>query len=94
MYNIIKPTLMLSYFVYYKLHIPLIARLCFKPPNGQVFHWWGFQLGFEIFEMKFKETWNFAEYIEEKSWDNPTTFLTLQGFISLFRQHFLEEMIK
>ena len=22
------------------------------------------------------ETWNFAEYIEEKSWDNPTTFLT------------------
>ena len=39
-------------------------------------HWWGFQLGIVIFEIKFKETWNFAEYIEEKSWDNPTTFLT------------------
>ena len=41
-------------------------------------HWWGFQLGFEIFEIKFKETWNFAEYIEEKSWDNPTKFLTYE----------------
>ena len=29
-----------------------------------------------MFEIKFKETWNFAEYVEEKSWDNPTTFLT------------------
>ena len=45
------------------------------PPNGQVFHWWVFQLGFEIFGIKFKEAWNFAEYVEDKSWDNPTAFL-------------------
>ena len=65
--------------------------VCFKPPNGQVFHWWGFQFGFEIFEIKFKETWNFAEYVEEKSWDNPTTFLTHLS-ISRYHLHFFSAL--
>ena len=72
-----------------------IIKVCFKPPNGQVFHWWGFQLGFEIFEIKFKETWNFAEYVEEKSWDNPITFLTYQGLvIESIHVTFLKEQSK